>query len=327
MIKFNDSSIIVSYIKEFLYSFNLPSISADELKRKLPYYHWGEYIPNVTKTLKLENKIYDSYTHEYLGEYLRFLRDYKNIDLMSMYNCFSNNSVCVDQYIYFKIPVKSQKIYTIVTPNISYERWFTEETFDANNIQRNTQKDYIKISKPLNSNTPTTFKTIKNNSTLIIKCDRNSSHNFVILEGDYSKNKRCWGNIEFNFNPNLSQTLKNEDLTYLFSNISLLSDYDANKTVRPFASKLLEYITGNAIVNGDLISKNIVDAKIKAYIRYGGKKRNQLGVMSDKLGNEEKMRFIDSVNKSTNSIDKRDIIGYVDKDVENVLDDARRGNL
>ena len=53
-------------------------------------YRWGKKLDNITKNLNINNIIYDSYTHKYLGEYLRFLRDYQDLDLMSLYNCFSN---------------------------------------------------------------------------------------------------------------------------------------------------------------------------------------------------------------------------------------------
>ena len=62
-------------------------------KCKQPIYYNGNKILGLTKTLKNPTTLYNYQTHEYLGEYLRFLRDYENIDLMSMYNCFSNR-VC-----------------------------------------------------------------------------------------------------------------------------------------------------------------------------------------------------------------------------------------
>lgn len=53
-------------------------------------HYTGNKILGLTKTLKNPTTLYNYQTHEYLGDYLRFLRDYENIDLMSMYNCFSN---------------------------------------------------------------------------------------------------------------------------------------------------------------------------------------------------------------------------------------------
>jgi hypothetical protein len=98
-------------------------------------YNRGSAYLNHTKRLQIRNNIYDSYTHEYLGNYLRFLRDYDNLDLMSLYNCFSNRlspsnlNIAVsteegtdnvsqfnaldDNYKIYLVPVKLFKKYTI----------------------------------------------------------------------------------------------------------------------------------------------------------------------------------------------------------------------
>lgn len=119
MIDFQDKSILTGYIKELLVSFNLPTPKIYTKDTKLckggiyikennivkcdnpetesftiicPYQY---NIPELyyTKNLKINSLLYDSHTHEYLGDYLRFQRDYNNLNLMSMYNCFSDNLV------------------------------------------------------------------------------------------------------------------------------------------------------------------------------------------------------------------------------------------
>lgn len=118
MIGFNDSSIYVGQIKELLSSFWLPTCavvpSGTEPKkcealakggnyiqgnalflwdgfngRRLSPYKAGDFIPNLTKRLEIRNNYYDSYTHAYLGDFLRYVRDYLGVDLMGLYNCFT----------------------------------------------------------------------------------------------------------------------------------------------------------------------------------------------------------------------------------------------
>lgn len=152
---FGDSNIITCYIKELLHSFNLPSVPVltketepingrtyirdnklvnviDDHLEYLADYNFNKKIVNVTKNLRLNSDVYDSDTHEYLGDYLRFIRDYKGVDLMKMYNCFSNRKPLniqypvdealankrlidtkKDSYTYYLVPVKFNMTYSL----------------------------------------------------------------------------------------------------------------------------------------------------------------------------------------------------------------------
>jgi hypothetical protein len=151
MIRFNSDNIITGEIKQLLKEFNLPNIriwkegikifpgvfyikdnnlcvgtQTSSLQVVKPYIY-GENISNITKNLIVYDNIYDSYTHRYLGDYLRFYRDVKGINLMSMYNCFSNELVkslsvqtakltfdtANDNFKIYMVPVKLFEKYTI----------------------------------------------------------------------------------------------------------------------------------------------------------------------------------------------------------------------
>ena len=116
MIKFESNNILVGFIKNLLTEFKLPTPKVynydtdsyaveNQLYIKDGYicqYSKGEFKDievfsldslnkNYYKQLRFTGNSYDSHTHEYLGEYLRFLRDYEGLNLMSLYNCYSNS--------------------------------------------------------------------------------------------------------------------------------------------------------------------------------------------------------------------------------------------
>lgn len=134
MFKFNNDHILTGYIKQLLASVNLPQrINGQWALIDKPDYYDNKFVANYTRKFQIKNNIYDSYTHNYLGDYLRFLRDYKHINLMPLYNCFSNemperlylelsastevfDSADTTSKIYM-VPVKSNTTYTIAIEN------------------------------------------------------------------------------------------------------------------------------------------------------------------------------------------------------------------
>lgn len=117
MLRFDNNNIVTGEIKQLLKEFNLPKAKVWKegmvvfpglfyirnnslcvgvesgntvVLQVVEPYVYGKDLKNLSKNLLVTDMLYDSYTHKYLGDYLRFYRDTKNINLMSMYNCFSN---------------------------------------------------------------------------------------------------------------------------------------------------------------------------------------------------------------------------------------------
>lgn len=107
----------INYLKNNeLFNYFLDASGNKMWKRSAEVFYDGESaVHGLTKTLNSPGSSYDAVTHEYLGDYLRFLRDYHNINLMSMYNCFNN------------------KIYSNIYFNFTLRDSITKITFDSQN--------------------------------------------------------------------------------------------------------------------------------------------------------------------------------------------------
>lgn len=380
MYKFNNDNIITGYIKQLLHSFNLPTCKVfdtvdeflnyyppevgvmgivknyknnnsyllykegNEIKREQIYALNHEYL-NVTTNLGLFNGIYDSSCHKYLGDFLRFVRDYLNIDLMGMYNCFANEILVDDKYKYIIIPMKHNTKYTIAFDGKDCDYLFTYETtlekiaanFKDNNYKNKPSSGYKKrtstflnpflltsligedilITGGLNAGKKIYSCFKEKLYKLVIRVKVTDNPVITVLEGDYTKAKQEFAPICANFEKGVDYS--NIDLNNYLSDLQLLDFHLGQKDVSyPFADKLLEYLTGLAITPDDPISQNIIDAKIK----FNSKFKLPVIPVNGKFTANDRLRCLDLFgrskywNKST-----YDLLGYVDKEIEECLDD------
>lgn len=379
MYTFNNDNIITGYIKQLLHSFNLPRckvfkteleaknyfsesfdgiciikedsnqesiiahISNGEIVIKQPYI-FGNYYRNITETLSIYNNVYDYNTHIYLGEYLRFIRDFTGLNLMSLYNCYSGQVFIDNGFKYLIIPVKYNKVYTFAYSGKNYSYLFTNKTFENEIIDEFDNPDQtitdIKVSQFKNINYITSEDKKDNNEAnykLVVRVLEESLDNIVILEGQF--NNKEYINYQFNFdNKDKNINYNKVDLNTLLCNVGLLRDnINFSKVAIAFSDRLIEYLTYMTIIPDDPISKNIIDAKYKVYERYGNNPdpetgenkrahtRGKLGRLNASFDNNLRLRFVDALNQTKLIYkDTKDILGYVDKEIEQVIDDETR---
>lgn len=385
MYKFNNDKVITGYIKQLLHSFNLPKCKVFKSEQDLinyypekascfalirkykdnndcfvrlddgnvtfkSYYIYGNAYQNLTTNMSLFNSIYDSSCHKYLGEYLRFLRDYKDLNLMGLYNCFANEILVGKDYKYIVVPVKHNTDYTIAFDGSSYDYVLTynntlEDIEDIFTNINNPEHNSI-VSKSSKFEKPFVLKTsIGPNKVIetgpragntIYSCFKESQYKLVIrvkvrandiinvLEGDYTKNNTHFTPVQANYDTELDdKNYDNVDLTPYISNFQLLQD---KKGVNcPFADRLLEYLTDMVILPGDTISNNVIESKYKVLERYGKTPRKKLPVLNDSFPNIYRLRFLDAFSQTKyESKNSYDLLGYVDKEIEQCLDDETR---
>ena len=374
MYLYNNDNIITGYIKQLLHSFNLPRCKVfkteeefleyygeqpsvfgiikkyhdnsdyivykkkNEFIKSAPYSFNHSYL-NITTKLPLFNGIYDSTCHIYLGDYLRFLRDYKNIDLMSLYNCFSGETLVDNDYKYLIIPVKHKTLYTIALESsacayvLTYEKDLKEisKLFTAGVRSSQFLKPFpIKTSIGADTDIlegshagSIEYACFKEDSyKLVIRIPKEEPVILSVLEGDFTKTVPYFVPVQINYEDDLKKSYEEVDVNKTLNNLQLLSPSIKRKgTSYPFADRLLEYLTDMAILPGDKISKNIIDAKEKVLYKVGETPQKYI---NDTFTNIDRFRFLDAFSKTKKTFKNTyDLLGFVDKEIEECLDDER----
>lgn len=376
-------------IAEYIFTENPASTNAENAKGTYAWKIIDNYYPdkkslNHTKTLRITSNIYDSYTHEYLGDYLRFLRDYYNVDLMSLYNCFSNK-ICQNLYIeclaniaegkykqhfifnaadkdykIYMIPVKFFKEYTIaidceaeVEVCCGIYGKYQDTLFDSyNNLPHTTYKRYsnLRFNQPVLYSPLTAIRDFLTKESLIelaprekdlklfIKIPAHNNSSIVILEGNYLgyndrftkhiKEQAASGEITYPWHEFKNHCVLNfesaehifiSEEEYLrtrnFKPISTLQLLTMNTGISyPFADRLIEYLMDNAITPLDTVEDNIIRTQ-----RIVASATTDRIKKSDGLWDERMRPVLYNFMQTDKHVDQavnHDILGYVDKDVE-----------
>jgi len=308
--KFNETNNITGYIKELLRQFNLPVYKVYKegttlinnrcyIKDNGIYkyfngkfieispFEYNKKILNGSRNLKINSSVYDTYTHEYFGRYLRFLRDYKNLNLMPLYNCFSYNKpfelvynleisenerfdlITTDQhYDYYIIPVTFNTEYTIAIDSPRPFEMCTliytgSELLDIS--EELIKKTYIRKAGSKYTS-PFIFKTINSADydywkyedyfKLLLKLPKGINSSITILEGNYlSCTSIQTGALTGDYIVNDQFFDRASVQITPPTKLSLLEVNDGISY--PFADRIVEYLLENAITNNEWIDGNI----------------------------------------------------------------------
>ena len=317
-------------------------------------YVYNLKIKNGTKNLVINNNVYDSYTHEYLGDFLRFHRDYSNINLMPLYNCFSNRTcpnlditfdVTPDYKAVFKtkdtdykiymIPIKFFQKYTIAIDcneavevfcglygqyqyNEAYNSIIKDTYYCFNTLSFNNPQLFDpteKLLPYLDPNHALELAQHEEDLKLFIKVPSQNKSAIVILEGDYRDSQMP--NMTSSSQITFNKTVLNFDEN--INDIKLITPlqllYLNTGESYPFADRLIEYLVGNAITSLDTLGDNIKRVKTTV-VRQAGK---DSGIIADYLW-DDKLRlylynYIMKLSEETGKM-PHDILGYVDRFTE-----------
>ena len=306
-------------------------------------YFEGKDIPGITEYFHSTRTYYDEETHIKLGDYLRLLKSMYGLDLMSLYNCYCNYYVYnVDiskgklydsnnlQYKTTLVPIKFNKTYTIALDCSStffmkpviYDGKLIKTLDKKNFVYDNTYTNIIKTSGtssrlPIKidvSNVDPYAQSLERYLYLAIQLPIDNKSSIVVLEGSYNN---YYNKVQYDSRMFENSTEGEINKTFL-SRPSLLnlyknSKFNTNLTI-PFSDRLIEYLVGHTIDVREDLSENILMLTKKLGYTYGYE-----GSWSQQLRSKIFESYMSLQKTKQDVLDFDDILGYVDKDVEEAL--------
>lgn len=308
------------------------------------------YSNNIDITIRnnvlSKNTYYDYETHEQLGEYLRYLRGVYDIDLMPFYNCFSGRYVStfsikngayhegIDNSVQIALfPIKYNRTYTIaidcsgtvdilpvvLSGGIPLQTICNGTLVNLSDVIQNNyvQKSFTQFNQPFTFSVETRnldySKFLEQNERglhLAIQLPISNISSIVVLEGDYT-------NTQSNkiVDPDSYDKLSTQELNQIFlSDLSLLRMNDTNSYA--FSGRLVEYLLKNVIDSGEDIDGNIIAVQRALNILYSP--YISQGVWDNSM-RYDAFQIYKTLYKEDAALEWIDINGFIDKDVEKVL--------
>lgn len=239
------------------------------------------FVPGITYAFSSSSDAYDVLTHRHLGRYLRWYRDTKNIDLLSMYNCFDGESTTLAHienghivsgndinHTSWIVPAQLNRRYTIYVSsdtNVSVkgvfisdfgrvyrnsvdgkkflDEYLTSSAVELTHASYSHPFSYMESTKDLN------LLHCQNNFYLLIQTDKSNHGSIVVLEGDYTvRSSRTITSVETTAYADYGRATPMPE-----SSLAIMP----SKSVLPYADRLIEFLTQNAITREEDIPLNI----------------------------------------------------------------------
>lgn len=308
---------------------SIMKLNEDKTLTVLQPYVFGKFYKGFTTNFINKQNYYNTDLHEALGNYLRFYNDYYNIDLMPLYNCFSNRYI--DNFslpIYLKdgkiigsasktdirlfaIPVRNNSTYQIAIESLGITLRAQLAYFDGTNLlslSSDVLPSYVITSSfdnpyVININLESFDKTFERYLYLFVEIPAENTSSIVILER-YSDNDFC-------LNPVLLRT----------------NSYSQ----KAFSDKLLQYLTGNAITPITEFQTSIAEFQdimsSTSFNKLYGRKLEHYKRGTFDTGYNSTHSFIYNTFRleqiiypgSVSAEPIRDFMGYIDSDVEQLI--------